>query len=51
MTGKKFYLRHKKSKEVISLVIADTFEEALSYFCGVKKLNSKDLLSIYVITE
>ncbi len=51
MVGKKFYLRLKKDREVISLVAAETFEEALTYFCDMKKLNSKDLLSIYLITE
>ncbi len=48
---RKFYLRLKKSKEVVLKVTTDTYEEALDYFCQVKKLESYDLLQIYDITE
>lgn len=48
---RKFNLILRKEKEVISKVLANSFEEALEYFCQVKKLKAKDLLEIYTITE
>lgn len=46
-----FNLRLRKGKEVISKVTASSFEEALEYFCQIKKLEPKDLLEIYFISE
>ncbi len=48
---RKFYLKHKVSNEVVAQVFAESLADALAYFCELKKLNSNDLLTIYIITE
>jgi predicted GIY-YIG superfamily endonuclease len=46
-----FYLKTKKSKEVIIKTECHSIEEAINYFSKIKQLPKKDLVSIFIITE
>lgn len=46
-----FYLKTKKSKEVIIKTECYSIEEAINYFSKVKQLPKKDLVSIFLITK
>ena len=46
-----FYLRIKKSKEVLIKTSCYSIEEAIDYFSKIKQLPKKDLVSIFLITE
>ena len=48
---KTFYLRTKRSKEVLIKTSCYSVEEAIEYFSKVKQLAKKDLVSIFLITE
>ena len=48
---KTFYLRIRKSKEVIIKTQCYSIEQAIEYFSEVKRLPKKDLVSIFLITE
>jgi len=48
---KTFYLRTKKSKEIIIKTQCYSIEQAIEYFSEVKRLPKKDIVSIFLITE
>jgi hypothetical protein len=48
---KTFYLKTKNCKEVISRVSLESLEEAIIYFCKLKKLDRKSILNIYTVTD
>ncbi len=48
---KTFYLKTKKSKEVLIKTSCYNVEQAIDYFSEIKKLNKKDLVNIFLITE
>jgi len=48
---KTYYLRSKLSKEVINKSVFESLSTAIDYFSKVKKLESSDLLKIYVVTD
>ena len=47
---KTFYLK-TKLKETIKKINTDTLESAVKYFCEMKKMPKKDLLTIFIVTE
>ena len=46
-----FYLKSKKSGEVINSVVTDTKESAIIYFSKMKKIKPVDLVHIYLVTD
>ena len=48
---KTFYLKTKKSKEVLIKTSCYSIEDAIDYFSKVKKLQKKDLVNIFLITD
>ena len=48
---KTFYLKTKKSKEVLIKTRCYSVEEAIEYFSQVKKISKKDIVTIFLITE
>jgi hypothetical protein len=48
---KTYYLKSKESGEVINRKESPSKELAIEYFSKVKKLNSKDLLKIYLVED
>ena len=48
---KTFYLKSKKSGEVINSVNIDTKESAIIYFSKVKNIKPTDLVNIYLVEE
>jgi len=48
---KTYYLKSKLSKEVINKSDFESLSDAIDYFSKVKKLESVDLLKIYVVTD
>jgi hypothetical protein len=47
---KTFYLK-TKLKETIKKIDIDTLESAIKYFCEMKKMSKKDLLTVFIVTE
>ena len=48
---KTYYLKLKSSNEVISKSDFGSLELAIEYFSDVKKLDSDELLKIYLVTD
>lgn len=48
---KNFYLKSKKSGEVINIFLTDTKESAIVYFSEMKRLKPVDLLYIYSVED
>jgi hypothetical protein len=48
---KNFYLKSKKSGEVINSFLTDTKDSAIIYFSKMKRLKPLDLLSIYSVDD
>ncbi len=47
-----FHLKIKETdKDVVSKILAGSYEDALTYFSKLKKLSKNKLLSIYVVVE
>jgi hypothetical protein len=48
---KTFYLKTRKSKEVLIKTSCYSIEQAIDYFSKIKQLHKKDLVNIFLITE
>lgn len=48
---KVFFLRDKKTGEVLNRTIAQNLEEAIDYFSIVKHLTTKDIINIFDVVE
>ncbi len=47
-----FYLKTKSNdKDVVSKILAESYEDAVYYFAKVKKLSIKSLLDIFIVVE
>lgn len=48
---KTFYLKSRKSGEVINSVVTDTKDSAIVYFSKMKNIKPKDLVYIYLVDD
>jgi len=48
---KTFYLKSKKTGEVINSVTTDTKDSAIVYFSKMKRIKPTDLINIYLVED
>ena len=47
----KFYSKNDKKKETIGTVEADSYQKAVNYFAGLKRLSLEKFTNLYKVTN
>lgn len=47
----KFYSKNDKKKEAVGTVEADSYQKAVNYFAGLKRLSLEQFTNLYKVTN